>query len=90
MLANLNAGPKVEKTPPVGNLAVVEGKDVDPFDLKGPLNPHRRRFFPAQHGDVLACLDELPRLEGTNAIGPRGVRKKVSYLLREPSILAIR
>jgi hypothetical protein len=39
---------------------------------------------------VLACLDELPRLEGTNAIGPRGVRKKVSYLLREPSILAIR
>jgi hypothetical protein len=54
---------------------------VYPFGFKQLLSVHGRCFFPAQDGDVLASLNELPWLKGMNVVCLRKGLKKIGHFL---------
>src|SRR5580704_1868947 len=73
---------RIKKATPTSNLSALNGEDVDPFGFKQLLSIHGRCFFPAQYGDVLASLDELPWLKGVDIVCLRKRLKKFGHLLR--------
>jgi hypothetical protein len=75
------AGSRIKKAAPAGNLTALNGEDVDPFRFKQLFGIQGRCFFPAEDGDVLASLDELPWLKGMNFVCLRKRRKKIGHFV---------